>query len=1414
MAKGSSSRRRRSLSSLTPLAIAVVMLSAQCRAIDFGYSDLFNGALGAQGVLGEQASRHYVDLHKQPKGHGSDSESKSTSCDSGSDSDSDNEKTKTIALNVNIVPPSCPQQPSSSTSCGSSQPYGQTGAGDIANILGSAYGHPNPGCTVVPTPGQPYYPTVGPTSGQPCYPTVAPTSGQPIYPTVAPTSGQPYYPTVAPTSGQPIYPTVAPTSGQPYYPTVVPTSNQQYSGVAPTSNQPYYPTVAPTSGQPIYPTVAPTSGQPIYPTVAPTSGQPIYPTVAPTSGQPIYPTVAPTSNQQYSGVAPPSDQPYYPTVAPTSGQPYYPTVVPTSGRPYYSTVAPTSEGCPTVSPTSDNNGCYGSHGAESSSTQKSSYYVSKTNGEHPLLYDNDYHMLWRYESQSEKVPPTDPQVQPPAPIYSDAPQPPAPIYTGAPQPPAPIYTDAPQPPAPIYSDAPPPPPQSYTDSPPPPQSYKGSPQPPAPCSSGAPATYPEEGPEFEPVEHVGHISVQAPRSVRVQANYDFQSEVAPNAHSEHEPISARLRHRPELGDESTTESATEQIAKISSRRAQGDKTGTDDAPDATAVAEDSSDKEEHVQTDFSESINNWDQMLRVTKTADLPALLDKTPSAPTNIDIPKPAPNSNKRSVLKLDPFMAGGVDMYPTVAQTALGHDAPAKIADDVWAVVDSLTPEEKAGQMTQIHVSQLIGSDGQLNATAVEYWVDTMKVGAIVDTPGNSPHSAFSWYSAQALANVTNTVQHIARARGSRVPVLWGLEASRGAGLIKRAAMFPTGIGLAATFQPKHAYAAGRVTAKDSRAAGYQWVFAPYAGISVDKRWGQEFLGFGEDPTLVSQMVTSSVRGLQGDYKKDRARVACCAKGFIGGGEQLVSGQARNMRQITDAHLLEYHLPGFEAAISAGTASIMQAPGSLNGETLGTSPYYLRTLLRDKLRFRGVMLADRHAAIHAQMQRLHSAADARDAIFLALNNTSIDIGEESSLINSQSEFAQTIRGLVQESRVPEDRVTESVARILQLKKDLGLFEQPYADPKLAPLVGADQDVESAQDAVRESITLLKNEAGVLPLSVRDRVLFVGPHLNSTALLGGGWNVHSQGPSDREADDVYQGLGGSVMAAVRKVAGSHAPTAYHSGFYINSPEILPAEFSQLVRLARQADKIVIGLGEAPYSGSPESDLTELSLDAHQVELVKRLHAAVPRAPIVSLLVSGRPRLLKEAGDISAAVVNTHLPGIHGGLPIAEMLYGKYSPSGRQPVTYPRYESQVRDTMWQSISTDYAPAWPFGFGLSYSPMEYSNLTLSSTTLRPNSPITIRMTVHNTGTLDQKEPILLYTSNRFRTGYEPELYRLRRFNKVDVRAGTAVAVEFTLTAEELAYYNRDRTRVIDPTPVNITINALTPNERTISVNLLA
>ncbi|KAJ2359043.1 hypothetical protein IWW50_000203 [Coemansia erecta] len=1084
------------------------------------------------------------------------------------------------------------------------------------------------------------------------------------------------------------------------------------------------------------------------------------------------PGVLPTSTQQgyYSGVLPTATQQGYPSVLPTSEQQGYPSVLPTATQQGYPSVLPTAtqQGYPTVQPTSENNRPY-YPSVEPTGTQQYSHYIGMYgSGEHALPFDNGYPVRWPFNSQHN--------VQSTAPLQAAAPgQNTASFRTG---------------------------PRVQQQ----------------PLNSGAASENNNEA-----VQPRGPISIQAPRSV-VHAPTAFSSNNNNNNGDDDvwgeggiEPQGPRITHHPELAESSSAASpmAQQGVESVVSRWGESETQDTNSNSSAS----------DGVQTAFSETVNSWDQMLRATKTANLPDLLLRQHSAPTNIDIPEDPKHHN---ALRLDPFTGGGgVDMYPTVELAALGRDAPGRISEDVWRLVDSLTPAEKAGQMTQVHVGQLMGTDGQLNATLVEHWIDTVKVGAIVGTPGNSsPHAAFPWHSAQALANVTSTVQRIAQARGSRIPVLWGLDAARGAGPITRAAMFPAGIGLAATFQPMHAYAGGRVAAKDARAAGYAWVFAPHAGISVDKRWAQACLGYGEDPALAAQMVRHAVRGLQGDYKRDRARVACCAKGFVGGGEQLAGNRAQarssmpqdsdaaqprsSTLQVTDAHLLEYHLPAFEAAVAAGAASIMQAPGSINGEALGTSPYYLRTLLRDSLQFRGVMLADRHAGAHTQTHRLHSAADARDAVFLALNNTSIDIGEEPANANAGSAlpFAQTVGALVQDGRIAEDRLTESVARVLQLKKDVGLFDRPFADPQLAPLVGALQDVDAARDAVRESLTLLKNRGGVLPLSARDRVLFVGPHLNSTALLGG--HMY-QGLGDSVMAGAYHGLGDSVMAGVRKVAGPSAPTAFHAGFSLDpAAQESPADFAQLVQLARQADKIVVGLGESPHSG----DLSELALDAHQIDLVRRLHAAAPRAPIISLLVAGRPRLLKDAGDISAAVVNAHIPGIHAGVPIAEMLYGRFSPSGRQPVTYPRFESQARDTIWQSTASDYAPAWPFGFGLSYSPIAYSNLTVSSSTLRPGSPVTVKVSVHNQGKLDQKEPVLLFTSHRFRTGYEPELFRLRRFNKVDIKAGSAAEVEFKLTAEELAYYNRDRTRVIDPTVVNITINALTPNERSISVNLLA
>ncbi|KAJ1871897.1 hypothetical protein LPJ55_003531 [Coemansia sp. RSA 990] len=1124
--------------------------------------------------------------------------------------------------------------------------------------------------------------------------------------------------------------------------------------------------------------VEPTSETLCYNGVDPTNTGQYYGSVGPTSTGQYYNSVGPTNTGQYYGnVDPTNTSQYYGSVGPTSTGQYYSSVGPTNTGQYYGNVGPTSNGptsitqdhccgSQTVSPTSITTCIYPT--VSPTITSMYPYYPGQPTqrlgifpNEHPMPFDNGYtgpHMpMYQKNVATMEELTTGPQIQPPI-ISPTGPQIQPPV----------IEPTGPQIQPPIIE------PMDLQIQPPIISPIGPQIQPPTPQPTGSQIQpIPNPGPripsneDYGAIEQVGPLSIQAPRSIIACATLlpeDSQLN-KPTLHP----------NRPELFNDATSSEASP--SSIANRLTQLNQELDNNRAEQAADAE------------FSETVGLWEQLHRPSKTTGLPELLEQAAQArATSIFMPQAEKGSKEG--LRLDPFAAGGIDVYPRVEQQMLGHDAPGRISDEVWAVIDSLSLEERAGQMAQVHVGELLDNQGNLNASAISYYIDTMRVGTIVDTPGNAPHAQYPWYSAQALANLTDTVQQIARTRGSRVPVMWAMDAPRGASLIKRAAMFPTGTGMAATFDPQHAYRMGQVAAKDARAAGYSCLMGPLADIAVDKRWPQTFLSFGEDPALASQMVRHTVRGLQGDYKRDRARVACCPQALVAASE------------ASDAQLLEYHVPALQAAVDAGTAALMAGGASINGEALSLSPFYQRTLLRGALRFRGVTLSDTRSS---QTLRLHAAADARDAAFLSLNNTSLDVGLQSSELAAD---------LVRAGRINDDRITESAARVLQLKRDLGLFDQPFAHTRLAPLVGARQDIEAAQQAVRESLTLLRNSPGVLPLATRDRVLFVGPHLNSTALLGGGWNVHAQGPSEQESDRVYEGMGSTVMEGVRQVAGSRAPLAYHAGFRIDSTELHAREMSQLVRLARQADKIVVGLGESPYSGlaTRSSSLSSMRLDSQQLEVVRRLHAAVPHTPLVALLVSGRPRVLDDTADMFAAVVNAHLPGIHAGLPIAELLYGRYSPSGRQSLTYPRLDSQARSTLWQSASLDYTPQWPFGFGLSYNEMSYSNLTASSTEIRPGHPLTLQLTVHNQGRMDQREPVLLYTSHAFKTGYEPELFRLRRFTKVDVKPGAAAQVQFTLTAEELAYHIRDLSRVIDSTTLNITVNALSLNERTISVSL--
>ncbi|KAJ2725059.1 hypothetical protein GGI07_001527 [Coemansia sp. Benny D115] len=730
-----------------------------------------------------------------------------------------------------------------------------------------------------------------------------------------------------------------------------------------------------------------------------------------------------------------------------------------------------------------------------------------------------------------------------------------------------------------------------------------------------------------------------------------------------------------------------------------------------------------------------------------------------------------------------------------------PGAIDQDITDMLKKMTVEEKVGQMTQIEVGQLVDCNGKLNTTAVEYWIDKWKVGSFLETPGNH-NGYYSWYSAKKFADFTDAVQKIALKKGSKIPVIWGLDSVRGANYVKGATIFPAGTSTAATFDPKFAYDAGRIAAKDTRAAGAHWAFAPILDIAVNKLWARTYENFGEDPYLSSQMAKSSIQGYQGDYKHDRSRVAACFKHFIGYGYPF-DGRDRANRHIAANELLEFYVPPFKAAIDAGAASGMESYGTINGESVVLSNYYLKKLLRKQLGFKGMLVTD-WAEINSQVDTYHTAKDQAQAVRIALLSTSNDM----SMVADDESFTRIATEVVKNGTIPVSRLDESVGRILQLKKDLGLFEAPFADRRLANTVGSAQDVEAARNAVRESVTLLKNDNKMLPLKRHDKVLFVGPTLNSTRYMAGGWNVHWQGPSDKEGDSVYQGFGDTVLEGIERVTGSKPK--YMPGVDIDGESLI--DISGVIRAAKKADKVVIGLGEHTYA-ELLGDIPSLALPANHIQLVQTI-AKAAKKPIAVVLIQGRPRGLGNIPEVADAIVNAYLPGAYGGLPIAEILYGKVNPSGRLPITYPANEAQASYTIWQPSYPAYDPQWAFGFGLGYSEIAYSNFAVSNTTLSPGFPVTVSVSVTNRGSYAQRETVMAFTHQQYRLSYAPEHYRLRAFTKVDLAAGETKTVSLSIAAEDIAFWDRDLNRRIEIGTLNIAINPYTQKNIVSAVELSA
>ena len=618
----------------------------------------------------------------------------------------------------------------------------------------------------------------------------------------------------------------------------------------------------------------------------------------------------------------------------------------------------------------------------------------------------------------------------------------------------------------------------------------------------------------------------------------------------------------------------------------------------------------------------------------------------------------------------------------------------------------------------------------------------------------------------------------------------------------MFPQQITVAASWNPKNAFEMARIAAYDTKASSVPWNFSPVLDLGLDARFPRQFETFGEDPYLASQLGEQAVLGYQGAENDISTpyTLAACMKHFMG--YQITrTGKDRTPAYIPEHQLRELHLPSFQRAIDAGAKTIMINSGLINSLPVHANKYLLTTLLQEELGFKGVILTD-----WEDINKLHDrdkvASTRKEAIKMAIN-AGIDM---SMVPYDYEEFCEGLVALVNEKQVSEARIDDAVAKILRLKYELNLFEKPLSDPADYPDFGSEKHEQLAYDAAADGITLLQNNKNILPLKKGQKILVTGPNANSMRTLNGAWTYSWQG----EKADFFAQKYNTIYEAVRNKFGSKN-VRYIPGVsypinedYDKEPKYEyydqnKDQFEQAIRAARSADVVLLCVGENTYTEKP-GDLNDLQLHPLQLEFAQRIIKS--GTPVVLVLNEGRPRLISSIANQVDGIIQTYLPGNHGGDALADILSGEVNPSGKLPYSYPLFQnaltnynfkpSQVQDNAQGAYN--YVGVvknlFDFGHGLSYTTFETSQLKVDATQVGRSDSLTISVEVKNTGKVAGKETVMLFSKDHY-ASLSPDIKRLRRFEKVNLSAGETKELTFTLPVQELAFVNADLETVVEP-----------------------
>ena len=701
--------------------------------------------------------------------------------------------------------------------------------------------------------------------------------------------------------------------------------------------------------------------------------------------------------------------------------------------------------------------------------------------------------------------------------------------------------------------------------------------------------------------------------------------------------------------------------------------------------------------------------------------------------------------------------------------QDNNTEIENKVEALLQKMTMEEKLGQMNQL-------SPWDFEELAAR--VRKGEVGSILNVV--NPEEI-------------NKIQKIA-VEESRlgIPILVSRDVIHGYKTI-----FPIPLGQAATFNPQIAEDGARVAAIEASADGIRWTFAPMIDISRDPRWGRIAESCGEDPYLSSVMGAAMIKGYQGDSLNDPTAIAACAKHFVAYGAA-EGGKDYNSTFIPERVLRNVYLPPFKAAVEAGCATFMTSFNDNDGVPSTANKFVLKDVLRDEWKYDGMVVTDWASA--AEMINHGFCVDGKDAA-----EKSVNAGVDMEMVSET--FIKNLKQSVAEKKVSMETIDNAVRNILRLKFRLGLFENPYVvTPQTVKY--ADAHLQIAKTAAEQSVILLKNDAQTLPFTDKVKtVAVVGPMADAPYEQMGTWvfdgeKEHTQTP----------------LKAIREMYGDKVNVIFEQGLAYSRDKNVSG-IAKAVNAARRADVVVCFVGEESILSGEAHSLANLDLQGAQSQLIKSL--AATGKPVVTVVMAGRQLTISDEVEVSDAVLYSFHPGTMGGPAIADILFGKVNPSGKTPVTFPRMTGQApiyyahnntgrpanpTEMLIDEIPVEAgqtsvgcrsfyldagnSPLFPFGYGLSYTNFEYSDLKLASDKLTVDGEVNVSVNLKNAGKYDGTEVVQLYVQDKVGSVTRP-VKELKAFQRVELKAGESKTVTFTLPVSDLAFWSYDMTYGVEP-----------------------